>query len=307
MRRTKAGRYVDPRSPRGYYFDLSHLADPRGPVDAHGLPLLRRPSSGHVHSPLVVARYALGNLETYLASGREDRRDRFERAARHLIESIEVVPSSFGGWAMPPSRRSFGALLPSGRFAAGAQGECLSTIVRAWLLLGTDGAPAAARTAFATFATPVEDGGFLREVGDAGGDAGLDSLAFLEEYPIADRPVMDLSGHVRGLLGVYDYWKASNDPSAGSLWERCVRGLEFVVERFDAGYWTRDDLDARSRAANVSTERALAEHVLHLSALTGLTGSELLRGTEQRWRSYAENPVCRARALCARLTFALAG
>ncbi len=297
MRSAPAGRYVDPRSPRGYYIDHSRHADPRGPVDRDGLPLLPRPVAGHDHSPLAVARYGLGNLELYLESGSASRRDRFERAARFLMSSMEVVPSSFGGWAMPPARAPYGPLLPAGRLAAGAQGECLSLVVRAWLLLGMHEAEETAQRAAAALAAPIPDGGLMREIGEPTGDAGIDSLAFLEEYPIEGRPVMDLSGHARGLLGVHDYWLASGDTSAGSLRERCLRGLAFVFERYDLGFWTRDDLDDVVPAVNVSTVTSLGEHVLHVSVLAELSGMELLRAAVPRWRVYRSSVRCRLRSL----------
>lgn len=307
MRQLSAGRHVDPRSPRGYYVDHSRLSDPRGPVDAHGLPALPSPAEGHTHSPLDVARYGLGNLELYLESGSIERRDRFERAARFLIESIEVVPSTFGGWAMPPAAGPYRELLPSGRFAAGAQGECVSALVRASQLLGVEDAMETARTAVAAFATPVADGGFLREMGESGAGVGIDSPAFLEEYPMEDRPVMDLSGHLRGLLGVHDYCQACDDRSASSLRDRCVRGLSFVLERFDLGYWTRDDLDGLRDRVNVSSMASLREHVLHMSVLAELSDDDSLRESGLRWRAYAGDPACRLRALAGRVALRLRG
>ncbi len=300
MRSASAGRHVDLRTPRGYYVDHSGCADPRGPVDDDGLPLIPRPVDGHSHSPLAVARFGLGNLELYLGSGSADRRDRFECAARFLVQSIEVVPSSFGGWAMPPAPPPYGRMLPAGRLSAGPQGECLSTVVRAWTLLGTPGAEETASSAAAALAAPVSDGGLLREIGEPTGDAGIDSLAFLEEYPIDARPVLDLSGHARGLLGVHDYWLACGDASAASLRERCLKGLAFVIDRYDLGYWTRDDLDGASPRVRVSSAAALGEHVLHASVLADISGMGLFRDTSSRWHSYESSPLCRLRALAGR-------
>ncbi len=299
MRRASAGRHIDPRSPRGYYVDHSRAAGPTA-IGADGLPELRRPVDGHTHSALEVARWGLGNLELYLESGNTARRDGFERAARFLIDTIEVVPSSFGGWAMPPAPPPYGRLLPRGHFAAGAQGECLSVVVRAWTLLGADGAEQTADRAAAALAAPIADGGLLREIGEPTGVAGLDSLAFLEEYPLEERPVMDLSGHVRGLLGVHDYWLASGDPTAGSLRERCIRGLAFVLDRFDLGYWTLDDLDVAAPGLSLSSPYALREHILHAFTLAEVFNSESFHDAALRWRSYQASPLCRTQALVRR-------
>jgi len=301
MRRVVRGRHIDTRSPRGYYRDYSSLADPRAPVDSDGLPTLRRPGEGHEHSPLDVARFGLGNLEVYLENGAPERRDRFRRSVGRLREMLEIVPSSFGGWAMPPAPGPYRRLLPSGRFAAGAQGECLSAVVRAWALLGLEGAEKTAKCAFAAFTAPVEDGGFSRDIGDSAGDVTVDSPAFMEEYPIEQRAVLDLSGHMRAMLGIYDYWSASGDAAARAVWRRCVAGLESVLPRYDLGYWTRDDLDAGRVRPKTSSVSSLREHVLHLSVLADLAESDVFRRTAGRWGEYSASFWRRVGALRARI------
>ncbi|MBD3348760.1 MAG: hypothetical protein GF400_06150 [Candidatus Eisenbacteria bacterium] len=302
MCRAARGRYVDPGSPRGYYVDYSYLAGSTGGRDGGGLPELRARVDGIERSPLDVARFGLGNLELYLSTGSAARREGFERAAAWLIENIETVPASFGGWAMHPAPPPYRSELPTGRFAAGAQGECLSTVVRAQVLLGLPRAGDVARNAFAAFTAPVEDGGFLREVGDPAGEAGVETPVFLEEYPIEGRPVMNLSGHMRGMLGVYDYWRASRDEAAGSMWRRSLSGLRFVLDRYDLGYWTLDDLDGGRGRLNVTTVSSLREHVLHLSVLSDLAADATLRTAADTWREYLRSPLRGPRALRARLS-----
>jgi len=307
VRRIRRGRHVDPRAPRGYYIDYSELADPRGPLDAEGLPRLPSAVDGLAHSALDLARFALGNLEIYLDNGSLERRERFRLAVERLVAAMERVPASFGGWALPPGPRAYRSQLPTARFAAGTQGECLSALVRAWTLLNLEEAGEAAAAAFAAFTAPVDDGGLMREVGDASGDAGTESPIFLEEYPIAERVVMDLSGHCRGALGIYDYWKASGDVLAGPHLRRSIAGLEFVLDMYDLGYWTRDDLDARRRGGSVSSIASLREHVLHLSSLSELAGSVPLGEAARGWAGYLSRPWFCLRAMRARVVAGLAG
>jgi hypothetical protein len=289
------GRHIDLRSPRGYYIDWSSLADRPSPIAgaAAGRRGARRPPAP---SPSDVARWALGNLEHYLESGSAERTRFFRDAARFLSASIEVVPGSFGGWAMPDLPAAYAADLRSGWFSGAAQGECLSVLARAALLLGMDDALDTARRAYGGFEAPVSEGGFLRELGDAGPSG----PAFLEEYPVEGRPVMRLSGHVRALWGVYDYWKASGEDAAGSLFDRCVRGLSFVLDRFDMGYWTRRDLDQGEGGSGAASLVELREHILQMSVMYEITGVALFADTAGRWRGYAESPVARARVLLSR-------
>ena len=303
MRRPQRGKHVDLEAPRGYYVDFSSYADLRGPVDRSDLPSSPGRQSGRSSSPAVVARYALGNLELYLGNGSAVRRDRFEAAARFLIDDIEVVPATLGGWAMPDAPRTYRDLLPSGWFSGGVQGECVSVLARASSLLGVAGALETARTAMAAFSAPVADGGLLREVGDEGEEGGLESLAFIEEYPIENHPVLNLSGHVRALWGIHDYEVGAGDSGAATLFERCARGLEFELDRFDVGYWTRPDLYAGRRGVELSSAAGMREHILHMGVMYDLTGSEVFKAAAHRWRSYAADWKIRSKVSLKRLAF----
>lgn len=294
MQRPERGRHVDITSPRGYYIDFSTHADSRGPAGRPGLGRSGRGAHRPTSCPLATARYGLGNLELYLGSGSPARRDRFEDAAKSLIDEIEIVPATFGGWAAHSAPPAYKDLLPQGSFSGGTQGECISVLARAASLLGVPRAIETARTAVGAFSTPVADGGLLREVGDEGEEGGLASLAFIEEYPLEDRPVLDLSGHVRAIWGIYDYARVANDGAAETIFDRCVRGLEFELDRFDLGYWTRSNLDAR-RSVQVSTVRAIREQILQMEVMHDLTGRPAFQAAARRWRGYASDWRLRTR------------
>lgn len=302
MRRPERGKHVDLESPRGYYLDLSALADSGGPPGRFDPSAAAVRPDGSTPSPAEVARCALGNLEIYLGNGNSARRDRFEAGARFLINELEVVPATFGGWAMTETPRAYRDHLPSGWFCGGVQGECVSVLARAASLLGIEEALEAARAAVAAFAAPVADGGLLREIGDEGGEGGLDSLAFIEEYPIEHRPVLNLSGHVRASLGIHDFSVVASDPGAASLFERCVRGLEFELDRFDLGYWTRPDLDQGCDVAEVSSAACLREHALLLGVMHELTGRSAFGAAARRWGGYHADWRSRSKAFLRRLS-----
>lgn len=303
MRDVERGRHIDLRSPRGYYLDYSRYADPRGPVDDDGLPVIRR--NGAAHDPGGVARFALGNLEMYLEGGSQSRRNRFERAAAWLADHMEFVPGSFGGWAMPDPPRAFLDVLAPGWFSGAVHAECVSALTRASLLLGVGGAIEAAGEAFPAFRTPVEEGGLLREVGEGGHEGAVESLALVEEYPMPGRPSMTLLGHVRAVWAIFDYWRATGDSEASRLLERCSRGAEFVLDRYDTGYWTRADLDTAWHGARLSSRDALSEQALGAAILADVTGLPAFGDASRRWRRHAARGASRARAALGRLAFAL--
>ncbi|MFH1502353.1 MAG: D-glucuronyl C5-epimerase family protein [Candidatus Eisenbacteria bacterium] len=299
------GKHVDLASPRGYYFDYSARADYPGATDSDGVPLRRQDRGRPVYSPPDVAQFAFGNLELYLSSGNDRRRVLFEKAATRLMNEAEEVPGSFVGWPMPVAPRAFERRLGNGWFSAMSHGECISVLVRAARLFGMDGALELARRALGGFLAPVADGGMLREMGDAAQDAGVESMAFLEEYPMRGRPSMVLNGHVHAMWGIYDLLQATGDASARSLFERCLRGLTFVLDRYDLGYWTRYDLDEGWRCVNPASRHYHRIHVRQLMTLHRMTGDDELIDLARRWESYLDDRAGSRRAYWEKVRFKL--
>jgi hypothetical protein len=300
-----AGRHIDLRAPRGYYLDYSALADHTGAIGPGGVPLAGRVGVREVYSPAAIARYALGNLELYLEHGSEERRRRFEEAGRWLIENIEIVPGSFGGWAMPDPPEAYRDDLSSGWFSGAAHAECVSVLVRASALLRMDGALESLAGVLPALESLVEEGGFLREIGDAGHEGGLASLAFIEEYPIVDRPSMVLAGHVRAMWALYDAAAGAAEPAARLLFDRCARGLLFVLDRYDVGYWTRSDLDDRWRGESLADPERHEEHVIGMRILFDMTGEPAFDDTAGRWAAYGAGLGSRLRVSRERIIFGL--
>jgi hypothetical protein len=300
----KLGRHIDLSSPRGYYFDYSHMAGVESRCDDAGVPVVRVKGGERVSSPPLVARVALGHLEIYLENGNSSQRRRFRDLSRWLVDTMEILPGSFGGWPMPEVPRGLRGSLPQGWFSASAHAECISVLARAVSLLRLDGALEATRRAMGAFYTSIDDGGFLHEIGEAGDESGVPSLAFIEEFPVPDAPRMVMSSHVRAVWAMFDHLRIDDDPGARILLDRCVRGLRFALDRFDIGYWTAASLGRRLRPA--SFERH-ATHVLMMSVLHRMTGDEVFAESARRWSEYARSPGNRARAGLARARSALSG
>jgi hypothetical protein len=305
MLEAQGGKYVDLRSPRGYYVDYSALADTDGPQDAAGLPLTASRSGSTEYSPSHLARHALGNLELYLGSGSPTRRSRFEACARWMIANAEEIPGGFCGWPMPEVPTVFRRDLTPGWFSGSSHAECVSSLVRASLLIGLDGALDTATRAMGGFGSIVEDGGFLRETGEGGQEGGLESLAFFEEFPVSGRPSMSLSGHVVALWAIFDHWKATSEPASSALFERGVQALVFALHRYDVGFWSSSDLDEHWRGTRLADEREIGLHVFQLELLGRMSGARAFGDTAAAWRAYADSPAARRRARWHRLWFRL--
>lgn len=298
----KLGRHFDITSPRGYYLDYSRYAGP-AKANAAGVALAPVSDTSRTPSPLIVAREALGSLEVYLGGGRGGTRDRFELLSQWLIDNMEVVPGSFGGWSMPESRR--GTKLEDGWFSGLAHAECLSVLVRASSLLRKDGALEAGRRAFGGFCTGIDDGGFLREIGDAGDEGGLASLVFVEEYPLQERSRLSFATHVSALWAVFDYLTVTDDHAARLTLGRLVDGLAFVLERFDMGYWAAAELDDDLRGVRPASSGELATHISMLDVLQRMTGRDEFGEVALRWRGYSQSVRAGFRAKLVRAGSAL--
>lgn len=304
-RGVRTGKHIDLESPRGFYLDYSQWSDPRRDVDDAGLPLARTTDGALVESPGRVARYALGNLEIYLEGGNDARRDRFEVACRWLVRNQESVPGSFASWSVPDPPRALRGELGHGWFGGAVHAECLCALVRAASLVRLEGADEAVRVAFPGLCTTVDDGGFLREIGDAGDEAGLATLAFIEEYPMPQRPSMTLGGHLRSLWAIFDVGRVMSEEDAPGLFDRCLRGLIFSLDRYDTGSWSRHDLDEGWNGERLADRETHREHILGLETIHGMSEKKALRDTARRWRDYEANARGRLTASARRLGFGL--
>ncbi len=299
---------MDEASPRGYVLDYSDLVDAIGPDDERGLPLVSMPG-GPRHSPALLAKYGLGSLELYLRTGNPKRRAAVETVARWLVENNEEIPCGYLSWPMPRVPRAYSRELSEHWFSGEAHAECISLLCRAAALLGFDQARDCVRRAVGGLWTPVEDGGFARELGEGGAEGGLESPIFVEQFPMADRPSLVLGTHLRAITALRDsavHRPGEPDEGTRATLRRMESGLERVLDRYDTGSWSLFDLDERWSGSPVASPLRHGEHVLQLEQLARHGGSELVATTAARWGAYAASGRARRRAWCGRFAFALA-
>jgi hypothetical protein len=308
MGTARSGRHVDEVSPRGYVLDYSELVDAVGPSDDRGLPLVSTPA-GPRHSPALLAKYGLGSLELYLRNGNPGRRAAVETVARWLIQNNEEIPCGFLGWPMPRVPGPYAGMLTDYWFSGEAHSECISLLSRAAALLAVTEAEDCVRRAVGGLWTPIDEGGFARELGEGGAEGGLESALFVEQFPMVDRPSLVLGTHLRAMTALRDAAASTAggpDEGARATLRRMERGLEAVLDSYDTGFWSRFDLDGRWRGVPLASFLRHSEHVVQLERLAGLGGSRRVAETAARWGSYAASPRFRARAWWGRLIFGVA-
>ena len=240
------GKHFVPGRLRGYYNDLFHKTEWRGPVDDRGLPLLRSPGGKLIHHPIVLLQKALGHWDGWLGSEGHN--------PEHLASFLQIVgwmletQDDNGGWETW-LRLGIPNALP---YSAMAQGEAMSVLVRAFSATGEDGYLEGARRALAPMLLPIEKGGTSWRTPE-----GL----ILEEVPFRE-PKTILNGWVFALYGLYDLALADGSADARDALDDTLSALSKRLEAYDAGFWSFYD-----------TSGTLASpfyHRLHIAQLEAL-------------------------------------
>ena len=145
---------------------------------------------------------------------------------------------------------------------------------------------------------------FLKST-DAGGVAHTDACGDLwfEEY-IVSPPTHILNGFMWAAWGVYDYWLATRDDSARTLFERAVNTLLKNLDRYDLGFWSLYELSG-THLPMVASPFYHQLHIVQLRVMHRLTGEERFLDVAGRWETYGRSRSKRTRALCYKSAFKL--
>ncbi|MGC1453532.1 MAG: D-glucuronyl C5-epimerase family protein [Candidatus Sulfotelmatobacter sp.] len=153
----------------------------------------------------------------------------------------------------------------------------------------------AAKLALAGFYYPIEESGvaFTDESGDL----------WFEEY-IVSPPKHILNGFIWAAWGIYDYFLATEHPSAQELFARAVRTLLHNLERYDLGFWSLYE-QSGTRLPMVASSFYHRLHIVQLRVMHRLTREDTFARVADRWESYARRRSNRVRALCYKSAFKL--
>src|SRR5581483_10643443 len=146
----------------------------------------------------------------------------------------------------------------------------------------------AAQRAFASFLLPVEDGGVTFT--DTRGDL------WFEEY-IVSPPTHILNGFIWASWGVYDYFLASGDPTAKSIFEQAVRTLLANIDHYDMGFWSLYE-QSGTKLQMVASPFYHRLHIAQLRVMHRLSGEQKFADVADRWEDYGQSRANRTRALC---------
>jgi len=278
-----------------YYMGFEKKAEYAGERDAAGIPLLDyRGEIGRQYNPIAIAQWGLGNYNLFRRTGQEAYRERYLNSANWLCGNLER--NRFGVWVwMHHFDWEYRETLKAPWYSGLAQGQGISLLVRAHQQTGKPEYLHGAQKAFASFLLPLEDGGvtFTDERGDL----------WFEEY-IVSPPTHILNGFIWAAWGVYDYFLASGDPTAQSIFQQAIQTLLANLDKYDMGFWSLYE-QSGTRLPMVASPFYHRLHVVQLRVMHRLTGEEKFSEFADRWERYGRSRAKRTRALCYKSAFKL--
>lgn len=279
-----SGSRIDPLHPAGYYIDLRAKAD-----SPHHPPVWwpRMASEPRV----VVAQWALGCWEHYLAGDGDRWLEAARWAADRLLEQQHRDGPSAGGWTHEYSYRHTYRIAPPW-MSGMAQGQCASLLVRIHDATGDERYAEAALAALGPMRKRVSEGGVAGEI--EGGWVP-------EEYPTQPSSHV-LNGAIFGVWGVYDVAAALGDRDADALAREGIATLAASLHLFDTGFWSRYDLYPHP-VANVASPMYHRLHINQLRAMTSISTDARFAATADRFEGYAGSRTGLARAYAHKIVF----
>jgi len=276
-----------------YYMPFSAKADYPGHRDADGIPMLDYHGAiGLQYNPIAIAQWGLGNYNLFRRSGNENHRKKFLAASNWLCAHLEQNPSGISVWNHHFDWE-YRTPLKSPWYSGLAQGQGISLLLRGHRETGDTSYLKAAEKAFLSFTNSTSEGGvtFTDERGHL----------WIEEY-IVSPPTHILNGFIWAMWGVHDYFLATGDALARTLWEASVRTLLSNVPRYDLGVWSLYEFSG-TWLPMLASPFYHQLHIVQLQVMHFLTGEDLFLQYAERWESYRRSRSKRTRALCYKAVF----
>ncbi|XP_075362562.1 D-glucuronyl C5-epimerase isoform X4 [Mycteria americana] len=189
-----------------------------------------------------------------------------------------------GGWPIMVTRKlgeGFKSLDP-GWYSAMAQGQAMSTLVRAYLLTKDHAFLSSALRATAPYKLPSEQRGVKAVF--------MNRHDWYEEYPTSPSSFV-LNGFMYSLIGLYDLKETAGEKlgkEARVLYERGMESLKAMLPLYDTGSGTIYDLRhfMLGTAPNLARWDYHTTHINQLQLLSTIDESPIFKEFVKRWKSY---------------------
>ncbi|CAL8361862.1 D-glucuronyl C5-epimerase B [Gadus morhua] len=189
-----------------------------------------------------------------------------------------------GGWPIMVTRKlgeGFRPLEP-GWYSAMAQGQAMSTLVRAYLLTRDQAYMAAALRATGPYKTASAQHGVKAVF--------MNKYDWYEEYPTTPSSFV-LNGFIFSLLGLYDLSETADEKQgreAGLLFSRGMESLKAMLPLYDTGSGSIYDLRhfILGTAPNLARWDYHTTHINQLQLLASIDNAAIFKDVVKRWKSY---------------------
>jgi hypothetical protein len=98
-----------------------------------------------------------------------------------------------------------------------------------------------------------------------------------------DGPVV-LNGWIFSIWGLYDYFKASRDPSYSDLVQKAVHSLAAEISLFDSSYWSQYDMGGK-----LASPFYHQLHIAQLRVMHDLFAENIFLEYAEKWQRYQQN------------------
>ena len=243
-------------------------------LDAAGERYVDTASSGMIptiYDPTSIAQYALIHWNAFRTTQVNEHRKAFMILANWLLEHESPLVNTISCWPIPFAMPNYHA--PGPWLSASTQGTIISVLVRAYQLTGDVAFLDSVHRAVRIFELDILDGGVNTPIGKNG--------VFFEEVAVYPAAHM-LKGHILALFGLYDYVNLTRESKIESLLQRGLDTLHIMIDEFDVGYWTRNDLLHK----RLSSRCNHSLHVALLEALSNYSSCEQCAIKVLRWKKY---------------------
>ncbi|XP_026175724.1 D-glucuronyl C5-epimerase B [Mastacembelus armatus] len=189
-----------------------------------------------------------------------------------------------GGWPIMVTRKlgeGFRPLEP-GWYSAMAQGQAMSTLVRAYLLTKDQAYLNAALKAVGPYKVPSAQHGVKAVF--------MNKYDWYEEYPTTPSSFV-LNGFIYSLLGLHDLTETAGEKfgrEAGQLFSRGMESLKAMLPLFDTGSGSIYDLRhfMLGSAPNLARWDYHTTHINQLQLLASIDNSPIFKDVVKRWKNY---------------------
>lgn len=262
------GKIYSKEEVKGYYNDLTEKVTKRENIGSE-VPLSSVDTGEKINFSIEIFQYGLGAYDLYLLNDDKSMIEKVKASADWAVNN----QNEDGSWV------TFAYEQPNHPYSSMAQGEGISLLLRAHILLKDDRYLHSAKKAFMFMIKQLEEGGTTKYDGN--------DIYF---YECTEDPLI-LNGWIFSIWGVYDYHKFFRDENSRGILFRTLNSLEKKLADFDLGYWSK--YEDGKRICSPFYHRL---HVSQLSVMFMLFEKETYKYYAEKWNKYEKNTLYKIRA-----------